>query len=160
MITVKELFEGAIEYDMKLVAHTVFWALSEKLVSYEDDANKLKQITINEEVIQELTYKNVLGIERIKLFVISTHTPDLFAFYYAENPLDANGLHQTLFGEQAFKISKATRLMAKPMDFATQNLSMNFYEYRKQFIQYPAYIGHAWAGESVCYQLTRNEVMA
>ncbi|MEK3955336.1 hypothetical protein [Psychrobacillus sp. FSL K6-1464] len=157
MITVKELFDGAVEYDMKFVAHAIFWALSEKIIGLEDDANKLQEIVLNQEAIQKLTDQNILGIERIKLFVITTNNPSLFAFYFAEDILAASGLHQNLFGEQGTKITKSTRLMSKYMHFATPNLSTNFFEYRKRFVQYPAYIGHAVAGENVCYQLSRNE---
>lgn len=156
MITIKELFDGAIEYDLKLVAHSVFWALSENVVRYEDDAERMNEIELNQEAIQELVNKNILGIERIKLFVIRTQIKDLFAFYFAENVLDANSLHQTLFDEKATNIVNGSRLMAKPMHFATPNLNMNFFDYRKQFVQYPAYIGHVRAGDGVCYQISRN----
>lgn len=158
MITVKELFEGAVEHDMKLVAHTVFWAMSERLVSSEDDSNKLHEIPLNQEKIQELAIKNVLGIERIKLFVIRTTTTDLFAFYFAENALDASGLHQNLFGEQGTSITNGARLMPKRMFFEISNVSMNFYEYRKRFVQFPVYVGHATAGESVCVHLSQKGV--
>lgn len=158
MITVKELFEGAVECDMKLVAHTVFWAMSERLVSSEDDSNKLNDIPLNQEKIQELANKNVLGIERIKLFVIRTNTPNLYSFYFAENALDANALHQNLFGEQGTSISNGARLMPKRMFFETSNVSMNFFEYRKRFVQYPVYVGHASAGENVCVHLSQKGV--
>lgn len=157
MITVKELFDGAVECDLKLVAHTIFWALSENVISLEDNADKLQEITLNKQAIQRIADQNILGIERIKLFVVQTNNPNLFAFYFAEDVLSASGLHLNLFGEQGTKISQGSRLMPNSMYFATPNVSMNFYEYRKKFVQYPAYLGHAVAGENVCYQLSRNE---
>lgn len=157
-MTVDELLEGSVELEMKLVAHAIYWALCEGLVNGNDDATKFFQITLNQEAILRLAEENVLAIGKIQLFVICTSNENQYAFYFAENVFSASQLHTSLFGEKVSRITNGSRLMLKPMYFAKQDCETTFLDYRKQVVEYPAYIGHAWANESVCYQLYQGGI--
>lgn len=118
MITVKDIFDYAVELDLSRLAHSVYWAISNKLVQPNDDSEKLKMLQYEDEVINQLIESNMLGIGRIKLFVIETQRKDWFAFHLAENALDANRLHSNLFRDQGGRITRADRLMIPIMAFA------------------------------------------
>lgn len=159
-LSVNEFLEGSIEMNMSIVAHTIFWAIKNGLVSGKDDSNKLFDIALNENEINQLHEQNVLGVEQIKLFVIRTKKKDLFAFYFAPDLLAANSLHKSLFGDDFEGISNGKRLWANIMHFTKHDLNTNFLEYRKQFVEFPAYIGHAYARQNVCYYLWQGGLSA
>lgn len=153
MVTVKEVFDFAVETDMVLLAHKVYWAISKQLVSLEDDTDKLKLIDYDEQEIDGLIKRNMLDIGRIKLFVIQTNQEGWFSFYFAENSLDAYRLHSELFRERGGKITQADRLMIPVMAFADSGKEERLLDYKKNVVEYPAYVGHARAGEHVLYRL-------
>lgn len=157
---INEYLEGAISLNMKLVAHTVYWALINQLVSGDDDVTKMFNIPLDEAEINRLTEQNVLGVEKIKLFVIQTQKKDLYAFYFAEDALTASQLHQSLFGEKTTSISNGKRLWLNTMHFVKQGYEMTFLDYRDHLIQFPAYIGHAYARQNVCYYLVPGGITA
>ncbi|MEV9641736.1 hypothetical protein ABZ756_13625 [Mammaliicoccus sciuri] len=153
MITVKDIFDYAVELDLSRLAHSVYWAISNKLVQPNDGSEKLKMLQYEDEVINQLIESNMLGIGRIKLFVIETQRKDWFAFHLAENALDANRLHSNLFRDQGGRITRADRLMIPIMAFAETGKEKNLYELKKSIVQYPAYVGHAKANEHVLYRM-------
>lgn len=159
-MTVNEFLEGSIEMNMNLSAHTIYWALIKGLVNGTDNAEKMFEIEIDEKEIAQMTERNILGIEQIKLYVISTKKKDLYAFYFATDGLAARSLHQSLFGDDVSNISNGSRLWGKTMHFAKHDIETSFFDYRKQFIQFPAYIGHAYARQSVCYYLIKGGLSA
>lgn len=153
MVTVQEMFDYAIENDCSLIAHTLFWAIAQGEVSQEDDADKVKDLQRDDQAIQELIKSNVLGIGKIKLFVVETNHQDLYAFYLAENVLEANRLHEDKFREHDKRITRADRLMIPYMSFVSSEKEESLYEHRKSIVQFPAYVGHALAGEHVLHRL-------
>lgn len=153
MITVQEMFDFAVECDSSLIAHTLFWAISRGHISTEDDVDKLKNLKLDDQVIQELVKSNMLGIGKIKLFVVETNHQDLYAFYFAENVLEANRLHEDKFRERDRRITRADRLMIPYMTFVNTGKEESLYEHRKSIVQFPAYVGHALAGEHILHRL-------
>ena len=152
-VTVQELFDYAVESDCSLLAHGLFWAISRGHVRPEDDSDRFKNLERDDQAIQELVKSNLLGIGRIKLFVIQTNQLNLYAFYLAENVLDASRLHEDYFREDAKKITRADRLMIPYMTFANTGQEESLYEHRKSIVQFPAYVGHAIAGQRVLHRL-------
>lgn len=150
--TVKELLDLAVECDMSGVAHHAWWAITQQGIKLQDDVDKLKNIPVDCEAIKELVSNNTLGIGRVKLFVVKAPNSDLYAFYLAEQSLDATILHNDKFGK-CEKVINATRLLPNKMLFADTGLEMTLFEYRKKIIQFPAYLGHAKAKENVLYRL-------
>lgn len=53
MITVEELFDYAVDTDMSLTAHSIFWAITNHKIRMDDDSVKLKEIAFDQEAIQQ-----------------------------------------------------------------------------------------------------------
>ncbi|MEK5332727.1 MULTISPECIES: hypothetical protein [unclassified Lysinibacillus] len=151
LITVKEILEYATEFELSWFAHQVYWAVSTNQIQLEDDSNKLLEVAYDVAAVREMTNRNVLGIGRIKLYVVKSFGQ--YAFYFASDPLEVNMLHRALFGEVPGAITEAHRLLTKVMYFADLNLQTSLLEYRKSIVQYPAYLGHAEAGQYTLYRL-------
>ncbi|GKV65209.1 MULTISPECIES: hypothetical protein [unclassified Sporosarcina] len=152
-ITVGELFEFAVEMDMSLVSHNIYWALANKKIGVNDSVEKLKKVNSDEAAVLHLHKTNLLGIGRIKLYAIKTQTKDWFAFYFAEHSLDVFRLHGNKFGENDVSILNADRLATKVMASAESGREEFLFERKKRIAEFPAYIGHAKAGETVMYQM-------
>lgn len=151
LITVKEILEYATEFELTWFAHQVYWAVSTQQIQLEDDSNKLLEVAFDDAAVREMTNRNVLGIGRIKLYVVKSFGQ--FAFYFASDPLEVNMLHQALFGEVAGAITQAHRLLTKVMYFVDFDIQTSLLEYRKTIVQFPAYLGHAEAGQYNLYRL-------
>ncbi|UED78388.1 hypothetical protein FH508_0013025 [Lysinibacillus sp. CD3-6] len=151
LITVKEVLEYATEFELCWFAHQVYWAVSTKQIQLEDDSNKLLEVAYDDAAVREMTNRNVLGIGRIKLYVVKSFAQ--YAFYFASDSLEVNMLHQAIFGEVAGAITEAHRLLTKVMYFADFDIQTSLLEYRKTFVQFPAYLGHAAAGQYNLYRL-------
>lgn len=139
--------------DLGELAHRVYWAITQRVVSLDDNSDKLTMIQYDEMEIDNLTQRNMLGIGLVKLFVIKTQNANWYAFYLSKSSLEAHSLHSRLFRENPVSISSAERLMTPLMTFAETGEEMNLYEYRKSLIDFPAYIGHAEAGRHVFYKM-------
>lgn len=154
MVTVKEVFDYAVEIDAIHLAHRTYWAIRNQSVALDDDIEKLKTIDYNNSEIAELVERNMLGIGRIKLFVIETARKGWYSFILAESSLDAQSLHTNLFRERAGNVTRADRLMVPMMHFTETGKDESLYDYRKRIVEYPAYIGHAKSGEHVLYKIS------
>ncbi|MDW0112234.1 hypothetical protein QT711_03490 [Sporosarcina saromensis] len=153
MATVKEVFDYAIETDLSGLAHRVYWAISQQLVQLSDDSLKLDAVDYDENAISNLIEKNMLGIGKVKLFVIQMLQKEWYSFYFAENSLEAYQLHCKRFGKPTGKVVHAERLMIPQMHFADSGQEINLYDYRKNVVEFPTFIGNAKAGEHVLYRL-------
>jgi len=151
LITVKEILEYATEFELYWLAHQVYWAVSTQQIQLEDDSNKLLKVVYDDAAVREMTNRNVLGIGRIKLYVVKSFAQ--YAFYFARDPLEVNMLHKALFGELPGAITEAHRLLTKVMYFADIDIQTSLLEYRKTIVQFPAYLGHAEAGQYNLYHL-------
>lgn len=152
-VTVQEIFDFAIETDGLMLAHRVYWALSENMVQLEDDSEKLQEINYDETAVNGMVERNLLGIGRIKLFVIQTSNEKWFSFILAENSLDAYRLYADLFREKPVKVTRSDRLMIPTMFIADTGKETSLYEYRKHVVEFPAYVGHAEAKTRVLYRM-------
>lgn len=147
MVTVNEVLQLAIETDMVHLAHRVFWAVANGKVQVDEDSLQLDAIDYDDEEISVMITQNTLAIGRVKLYVIETRTPDVFAFYYSENVLAANALHFEMFKETPKRLTNADHLMKKLFHFDETSTADILYFHRNKAVAYPYYIGHAWAGE-------------
>lgn len=160
MPTVGEVFTLWVDLDMPNMAHWAFWAISKGHVTTDCPAEKLLEVERDEQAIQSMVDNNLLAIGKIKIFVIETNMSGIYAFYFAENMLDAHGLHQQLFREKPKNITMSNRLLIKRFEYAadlpatgklTANLSVGWsmHELRKNVVEFPSYVGHARAGSRV-----------
>lgn len=156
MITVQELMAYCIDREYSLMAHTCFWAISTQGINPDDDSEKLKDLTFDQVAITELVKTNILGFGQVKLFGLELQNR-IYAFYFAKTSYEALSLHRYLFGGSASKISEAKpRLLNTKMFWPDTEQEMTLLEYRKQLLDFPAYVGHARAGEHVLYKLQRG----
>ncbi|WP_153722988.1 hypothetical protein [Sporosarcina cascadiensis] len=133
-----------------LVAHDIYWAMTRDLI---DPANAICSIPYDNEEVSRLEKENVLGLGSIKLYVIKTKTKDVFAFYFAEHSLNVFRLHEKKFREYDVTIQNVDRLMIKVIACAVTGEEEFLFERRRRIAEYPAYVGHAWAGEMVIHQI-------
>lgn len=152
MITVQDMFDYALEMDLSHLAHSIYWALLTDQVTFQDDSEKLKAIEFDEVEIKRMMEKNDLNIGNVKCFVMDG-PDDWYAFYLAEHSLDVYRLHEELFREQQRNITRADRLMINRMTFMETGAEECLYEHKKEIMHYPAYVGHAKAGERVLYRM-------
>lgn len=153
MATVKEIFDYAVETDLSKMAHRVYWAISKQKVQLHDDSRLLDDVSYDESEITEMVERNMLGIGKVKLYVIEMPQRDWYSFYFAESSLQAYGLHTHRFGDAKGKVVHAERLMIPLMHFAESGKETNLYEHRKSIVQFPTFIGNAKAGEHVLYPM-------
>ncbi|MER2107432.1 MAG: hypothetical protein ABS949_10885 [Solibacillus sp.] len=146
-VTVKDIFDYAIDREHMFLAHWAFLALQQKLVANDDDANCLKQLPLDMDAVKEFAERNVLGMRVIKLYVVRD-TKEFYAFYFAKNSLEAMSLHQSVFG-QAQSIVEAPSLMHRLMYVQYIDEHIFLIDFRKRFVQFPVYIGHARANEHI-----------
>lgn len=156
LISVKELLEYAVAGEHSVLAHTIFWGMTTQGISPEDDSEKLKTLPFDREAISALVQNNVLGMGQIKLYVVRVGA-ELFAFYFARNVLEASSHHTRLFSQKPSTIVEAERLLHKHMYLADLDKSMMLVDYRKELLQFPAYIGHAQANDHKLYRLDQQQ---
>ncbi len=149
MVTVQEVLQLAIEMDMVHLAHRIFWAIGNGKVGVGEDSKRLEAIDYDDETITEMVAQNKLSIGKIKLYVAQTTKPDLFAFYYSENVLEAHAVHQEMFRDSPKRWMNASHLMQKLFQFDERNTADILYFHRKKVVAYPYYMGLASAGEQV-----------
>lgn len=152
MITVKDMLDYALEIDLSHLGHSIYWALMNQHIQLQDDSEHLKAIEFNETEVQQMMAQNLLDIGKVKLFVMDTEN-DWYAFYLAEHSLDAYRLHEQLFRERQYRITRADRLMIHLMTFAETGEEECIYDHKKEVLTYPAYLGHAKAGGRTLYTM-------
>lgn len=155
-ITVKELLEYAVEDEHIVLAHTIYWSMTTQGVTLDDDSQKLLDLPFEREEISQLVQSNILGMGQVKLYVVKVNS-ELFAFYFAKNVLEASAHHSRLFGHKVTNIVEAERLLYKHMYLVDIDKQMMLIDYRKELLQFPAYIGHAKAQDHKLYRLDQQK---
>lgn len=152
MITVEELFDYAVDTDMSLTAHSIYWAITNHKIRMDDDSIKLRVVEFDQEAIQQSMKDNTLRIGDIKLFVVESTQRGWYAFYLSRSQTDAYRLHSERFRETGVKITQADRLMPNLLAFADTGREESLYEYRKKVVAFPVYVGHVEAGKRLIHQ--------
>ena len=97
--TVYELLLEMIEYEENFGAYWIFLALKKGYLQKEDPPSRIYDVPFTEKEIAEIQAMNerdVLGINRIKLYATSI-SPNHYAFYFAKTPHDAQQLHASIY---------------------------------------------------------------
>ena len=155
-ISVKELLEYAIEGEHSVLAHTIYWSMTTQGIAMKDDSQKLLDLPFDRDNISQLVQQNLLGMGQIKLYVVKVKA-DLFAFYFAHNALEASTHHSRLFYQKATCIVDAERSLYKYMYLVDIDKHMMLIDYRKELLQFPAYLGHAKANDHKLYRLDQQQ---
>lgn len=153
-ITVQEMFDYCLENEHVFLAHVVFWSVQNNLVRLTDDSNLLKEIEVDLAEVKASAEQNILGMNVIKLYVIKD-TKEYYAFYFAKSSLEANSLHSRMFGKGE-TIVEAPSLLHKLMHIDYTNEDVFLVDYRKRFVEFPAYLGHARAKEYTLQRMDRQ----
>ena len=148
IVTVQEVFDLALELDLKKIAHRVFWAISQGLVTTTCDSNKLHELNYDEEQIEEMIDKNLLQIGLIQLYVAQT-SHNMFAFYYAKENVEAYSLHIELFRQKPKSFKNANRLLSQRFYFLETDKSEVLFTHRGRVVDFPYYLGVAKPGEYI-----------
>lgn len=150
-ITVQEMFDFCIERENTFLAHLIYWALQNKLAGLQDDWSLLKEIPVDMETVKDYMEQNILGMRLVKLYVVRD-AQDYYAFYFAHNSLEVMNLHTPRFGPSK-SIVEAPSLMHRLMHIEAIKDSEFLIDYRKRFVEFPVYIGHARAHEHYIQRL-------
>lgn len=147
--TVKDLLNDAVTYDGRYLAHAIFYCVQNKKVRLEDSTDKLRFSELSQaehlEIIQ-MRESNVLAMCEIKLFTVPM-ADKLFAFYLAENVVEAAGEHRRNFNQEPAKIINITDSMDKSLMDTKTNKSESFRELKRRTIDFPIFAGLIRKGE-------------
>jgi len=149
MPTVRDIYEDAIRFEQKSLAHYIFHLLQEGKFSLQDDAETLDFSKADHEKVRELIKANVLGIRPIRVFALK-QKPNRFVFIFATDEQQA----RTHFIAELK--SKPLNCHEYPLDFVMTigNRAVSFRELRKEF-SCPAIIG--FYEREPLYQNIRNK---
>lgn len=103
--TVYQLLMDMVKHEQNFGAYWIYLALKKGYLQKHDRPSRIYDVPFTEEELNELHQMNkqdVLGINRIKLY--ATEVKDKhYAFYFAENPVDAQRMHEQQFNVSAVK---------------------------------------------------------
>lgn len=150
-ITVQEMFDFCLENENVFLAHLIYWSVQTKRVSLRDDSDCLKEIPVDMNTVKQYTEQNLLGMKLTKLYVVRD-AKEYYAFYFARNGLEASSLHNQLFGTVQ-SIIEAPSLMHRLMYVEHIDQHVFLIDFRKRFVQFPVYIGHARANEHIIQRM-------
>lgn len=111
--TIKSLYDDAIKYDEPYTAHYIHFAIMKGKVTFQDTVDKLYEFTFIEEETKEFEQfraSDYLNMRPIKLYAIKCNEHS-YAFYFAQNALDARELHYKIYGQWANKINSCYNQM-------------------------------------------------
>lgn len=103
--TVYTLLLEMIKYEQNFGAYWIYLALKKGYLQKEDDPSRIYEVPFTEEEIaeiREMNQRDVLGINRIKLYATSV-SPTQYALYFAQTPYDAQMLHASIYGTKPTK---------------------------------------------------------
>lgn len=83
-MTIRELYEDAVRYDEKTLAHYIILLLREGKLSLQDKASKMAEVQPNIETLKDMINKNELGLNPVKIYTLKVNSKK-FAFIFAES---------------------------------------------------------------------------
>lgn len=135
---VRELMTDAIREGLPMLAHSLFIAIQERIISAEDNANDIQLEKFPIEKCIAATKNNVLGIHPTYLFAIPIE--DYFAMYLAKTEKDAKDLHYKLFRKPAIKVFDMTEKIDTDLYDETTKKVESFSEIRDKTVNFPKFV--------------------
>lgn len=135
-ITARELFEESAKYEYTRLAHCLFYMFQEGLAKPDDRVDTLNFDAVDQKKVDEMSEKNILGINHIKVFSLKIDK-DLFLFVFARD-------------EQEAKKFVSSKLQRKPLncheywlgyEMQRGNEVISFRDMRKEHTSFPAIAG-------------------
>ncbi|MFP7296872.1 hypothetical protein [Neobacillus niacini] len=134
---VKDLYLYSLEYEMSQMAHFIYYLLSEKKISLDDDSTQLERAQADLQKVKELFDKNVLGIRKICIYSLKMNHKD-FVYIFAATREEAIHFYTETF-------------QRKPLNCHVSLLDYQFYrgkdvisfrDMRREFEDFPAIAGY------------------
>jgi len=103
---IKALYEDAILYDEPYTAHLIYYLQKRGRITLQDPVSKLDEIMLTdaEELeLKNLRIKDVLNMRPVKIYAIQCRESS-YAFYLAQDALDARELHYRIYGRWVNKV--------------------------------------------------------
>ncbi|SOC41444.1 hypothetical protein [Ureibacillus acetophenoni] len=144
---IKALYEDAILYDEPYTAHLIYYLQKKEKINLQDPVSKLDEIILTDE--EELEFKNlrikdVLNMRPVKIYAIQCSERS-YAFYLAENALDARELHYRIYGRWVNKVySCYNQMIDDSLYFPEMKQYKSFRELIKGAREFPCFVGEVY----------------
>ena len=142
---VYQLLMDMIKYEQNFGAYWIYLALKKGYLQKHDPPERIYDVPFTDAEIEELwrmEQQDVLGINRIKLYATQLDEKK-YPFYFAENPVDAQQLHEKLYGQYARRWhSVYNQVKGKPIILTTGE-SITWYELKERYVDFPVHVGTA-----------------
>lgn len=152
-MTIKELFEAAVEYDESLLAHTIILLLREGKISLQDEGKVLDTVKLDVEKIKEAVEENELGINPIKLYSLKMDRYR-FAWIFAQSSEQATSHFINLHGQKPMNCIEF--MMDWEMEIGDRTLT--FREYRNEQKEFPCFAGYYDRRDEYLWKFRNEEI--
>ncbi|WP_140422901.1 hypothetical protein [Ureibacillus manganicus] len=141
---IKALYEDAILYDEPYTAHLIYYLQKKGEINLQDPVSKLDEIMLTdaEELeLKNLRIKDVLNMRPVKIYAIQCSERS-YAFYLAQNVLDARELHFKHYGQWVKKVHCCyNQMIDKSLYCPEVKRYKNFRELIGEAEEFPWYVG-------------------
>ena len=141
---IKALYEDAILYDEPYTAHLIYYLQKKGEITLQDPVSKLDEIMLTdaEELeLKNLRIKDVLNMRPVKIYAIQCSERS-YAFYFAQNTLDAWELHYRIYGRWVNKVTSCYNQMIDKSIYCLE--TKQFKSFRKlirEAGEFPCFVG-------------------
>lgn len=87
-MTVNELYEYSIAYEVSTLAHYIFHLFQEKKISSQDDITKIDFEQADHEKVEAMIKNNELGIYKLRIYGLKINKQD-YVYIFARNSNEA-----------------------------------------------------------------------
>ena len=143
--TVYTLFLDMIKFELNFGAYWIYLALKRGYLQKNDPAWKAPRVQFTEEEIAqiyEMDRRDVLGLNRIKLFATQVGDNKTYAFYFAHKVDEAITLHKQIYGTTPTKWhSVYNQMRHQTLHIPGTEHFRTFYEIKAAARSFPVYVG-------------------
>lgn len=136
------MLQEAVQFDVTLMAHSLYYAVQKNVISLADDynINFIDSLTENDHlIIENMIANDYLKLRLIKLLAVPLNNKE-FAFYLTKKTEDIAEIHFKNFNKQPTKIIDAHRMMDKSLYFEDSKTTMTFRDISKKTADYPTLV--------------------
>lgn len=139
MQTIKQLLYDAVEYEESLLAHAVFIAVQDGLVTLDDPASMFDMDRLDKEKVIKANGENQLAISTVTLFAMPLE-PGCFAFVLARTEEDAEAEYRRQYGYGPQKVLNMQDNMDRSIYFPEKNKHMSFRTIKGHVQSFPYFV--------------------
>ena len=147
---VYELLMDMVKHEQNFGAYWIYLALQKGYLQKHDRPERIYDVPFTDEELNELHQMNkqdVLGINRVKLYATEVKDKQ-YAFYFAENPVDAQRMHEQHFNVSAVKWHSVYKQFEhKHLHHSRTDEWLYGFELKERAKVLPAFVGVMRVGE-------------